>query len=82
MEPVEVLKLLGIGWGVYELYPDPINQPAFASAIKRLEPLRDRVMVFEIGAGNITCDGEVVELSQGGVERLALRLFVHEVEWL
>ncbi len=82
MEPVEVLKLLGIGWGVYELYPNPTNQRAFASAIERLAPLQDQVTVFEIGAGKITCEGEVVELAQGGSERLALRLFIHEVEWL
>lgn len=82
VDPGEVLTALGIAWGVHELYPNPTTQPAFTAAIDRLDGLEGTAVAFEIGAGAITCDGEPMNLSRGGTERLAVRLFVHEVEWL
>jgi hypothetical protein len=81
-DPIEILDALGIGWGVHELYPNPVEQHAFVSAVRRLEVLHDTTLTYEIGAGSVTCDGEKLTTTRGGTERLLLRLFVHEVEWL
>lgn len=82
LDPGEVLNALGIAWGVHELYPNPTAQPAFTAAIDRLDGLEGESIAFEVGAASITCDGDALDLSRGGTERLAVRLFVHEVEWL
>lgn len=82
VDPIELFDALGIGWGVYELYPNPVTQQAFKSAVARLEVLADTSITYEIGAGIVSCDGEALEVERGGTGRLSLRLFVHEVEWL
>ena len=82
VDPIEVFDALGIGWGVYELYPNPAEQHAFLSAVERLEVLEDGSLTYEIGAGAVSCDGEELSTERGGTSRLSLRLFVHEVEWL
>jgi HEAT repeat protein len=82
VDAIEILDALGIGWGVHELYPNPINQAAFVSAVDRLAVLQDASVTFEIGAGTVSCDGEVLAIGRGGTTRLSLRLFVHEIEWL
>ena len=82
VDPIELFDALGIGWGVYELYPNPVTQQAFQSAVARLGVLADTSITYEIGAGTVTCDGEALEIERGGTERLSLRLFVHEIEWL
>lgn len=81
-DPVEVFDALGIGWGVHELYPDPVGQPAFMGAVGRLSVLADSSITYEIGAGTVSCDGEPLSIERGGTARLSLRLFIHEVEWL
>jgi hypothetical protein len=80
--PIEIFDALGIGWGVHELYPDPVRQHAFLSAVERLSVLQDSSITYEIGAGKVTCDGEELSIQRGGTARLSLRLFVHEIEWL
>lgn len=82
IDPVEIFDALGIGWGVHELYPNPVEQHAFRSAVSRLEILADSSITYEIGAGSVSCSGEKVPIERGGTARLSLRLFVHEVEWL
>ncbi len=82
IDPIEMFDALGIGWGVHELYPNPVTQQAFQSAVARLSVLEDSSMTFEIGAGTVSCDGEALAIERGGTARLSLRLFVHEVEWL
>jgi HEAT repeat protein len=82
VDPLETMDALGIGWGVHELYPNPITQQAFQSAVARLQGLEGTSMTYEIGAGTVSCDGEVLDLERGGTARLSLRLFVHEIEWL
>ncbi|MDH3539942.1 MAG: HEAT repeat domain-containing protein [Acidimicrobiia bacterium] len=82
LDPIELLDALGIGWGVHELYPNPVTQAAFVSAVDRLAVLKNQSLTFEIGAGTVSCDGEELTISRGGTTRLSLRLFVHEVEWL
>lgn len=81
-DPIEVLDALGIAWGVYELYPNPVKQQAFLSAAARLEVLQGTSITYEIGAGSVACDGEELTIERGGTQRLTLRLFIHEVEWL
>lgn len=81
-DPVEVFDALGIGWGVYELYPDPVKQAAFLSAAARLSVLENSSITYEIGAGTISCDSEELGIKRGGTARLSLRLFVHEIEWI
>lgn len=81
-DPLEILDALGIGWGVYELYPNPVTQTAFVSAVERMAVLQNGSLTFEIGAGTVSCDTEELTIGRGGTARLSLRLFVHEVEWL
>ncbi|MBT8203524.1 MAG: hypothetical protein HKN74_04900 [Acidimicrobiia bacterium] len=82
IDPVEIFDALGIGWGVHELYPNPVEQHAFQSAVGRLEGLAGSSITYEIGAGSVSCSGEALPIERGGTARLSLRLFVHEVEWL
>ncbi|MBT8165099.1 MAG: hypothetical protein HKO63_02905 [Acidimicrobiia bacterium] len=82
VDPIELFDALGIGWGVYELYPNPATQQAFQSAVARLGVLADTSITYEIGAGTVGCNGEALEIERGGTARLSLRLFVHEIEWL
>ena len=82
VDPIEMFDALGIGWGVHELYPNPVTQQAFQSAVARLSVLADASITYEIGAGTVSCDGEVLAIERGGTARLSLRLFVHEIEWL
>lgn len=82
VNPVEVFDALGIGWGVHELYPNPVRQQAFLGAVDRLAVLGDSSLQFEIGANSVSSMGEELATERGGTARLSLRLFVHEVEWL
>ena len=50
VDPIELFDALGIGWGVYELYPNPVTQQAFQSAVARLGVLADTSITYEIGA--------------------------------
>ncbi len=81
-DPIEIFDALGIGWGVHELYPDPVRQTAFVSAVNRLSVLQDSSITYEVGAATISCEGEELAIERGGTARLSLRLFVHEIEWI
>lgn len=80
--PTEILRALGMAWSTYELYPNPKEQEAFRAAVDRLRDAHSDVVIYEIGAGRIMCGGDELEFRQGAMERLALRLFVHDVETL
>jgi len=82
VDPIETFDALGIGWGVHELYPNPVTQQAFQSAVARLSVLEGTSITYEIGAGTVSCSDEVLAIERGGTSRLSLRLFVHEIEWL
>jgi HEAT repeat protein len=79
-DPAEVLRALGMAWSSYELYPNPMQQESFRTAVARLQHWQDQALTYEIGAGRILCGGAEVEFRQGATERLALRLFVHDVD--
>ena len=81
-DPAEVLDALGIAWGAFELYPNPTKQAGFVGAMERLEVLERASVLYEIGANSVSCNDIEMERERGGTERLSLRLFVHEVEWL
>ncbi|NNF62814.1 MAG: HEAT repeat domain-containing protein [Acidimicrobiia bacterium] len=82
LTPNAALRALSMAWSAYELYPNPQQQPTFVAAVETLAKARDQIITFEIGAGRITCVDADLDLHQGSTGRLALRLFVHDVERL
>lgn len=78
----EALRALSMAWSAYELYPNPREQPAFRTALELLAQARDQIITFEVGAGRITSIDGDLRANEGSTGRLALRLFVHDVERL
>lgn len=78
----EALRALSMAWSAYELYPNPRQQPAFRTALELLAQARDQIITFEVGAGRITSIDGDLRANEGSTGRLALRLFVHDVERL
>lgn len=77
----EIVDALGVAWTMYGLYPDPENQPAFARAIADVGECASSEMVsVSVGPGSFLIDGEEFRTERQAAERLAVRLFVHNVE--
>ncbi len=77
----EIVDALGVAWTMYGLYPDPENQPAFARAIADVGECASNEMVsVSVGPGSFLIDGEEFRTERQAAERLAVRLFVHNVE--
>ncbi len=77
---VRVLDALGAAWSTYRLYPDPRRQPPFLRAVATLEAAVGELPVIGVGPGTFFIDGEEVLPERDGTERLARRLFLHDVE--
>ncbi len=78
-----VLSAFGSAFNAYALYPNPTQQLAFRRALETLVELGEHGKItFEIGTGGFTHAGEELDIANDGTERLAKRLFIHEVEAL
>lgn len=73
---------LGAAWVTHQLYPDPVAQPPFVRALEAIEEAAGRIGPIEVGPGFFAYGGEQVPVEREGVEKLARRLFVHDVEYL
>lgn len=77
----DVVDALGAAWVTYLLYPNPGEQFPFRRAVDLLN--RDAVgRSVLVGAGVFLVDGEELPARREGVEKLARRLFLHDVEQL
>ncbi len=81
-EAARLLSSLGAAWTTYRLYPNPTEQPAFVMAVKSLGTFEGSSLGFEVGAGWFALDGEPIDAKRDGVDRLATRLYIHDVEHL
>ncbi len=76
---VKVLDALGAAWVTYQLYPNPKDQLPFRRAVETInaEATGD---VVGIGPGIFVVEGEEYVPRRDGVEKVARRLFLHDVE--
>ncbi|NIQ29450.1 MAG: hypothetical protein GTN89_03525, partial [Acidobacteria bacterium] len=54
----------------------------FQLAVETLSSFEGSALGFEVGAGWFAWDGEPIEAKRDGVDRLATRLYIHDVEEL
>ena len=66
-------------WSTFALYPNPENQPAFERAVDMLATFEGTSLVLEVGAGAFSFAGEELKSMRDGADRLATRLYVHDV---
>ncbi len=77
-----MLDALGTAWSTYLLYPNPADQPAFQRALGVLGTFAGSALTLDIGAGSFHFAGKQLSSHRDGAERLATRLFVHDVQSL
>lgn len=76
----QILNALGSAYGTSLLYPNPEAQPAFVRALEILKLLSGAPMTFEVGPAVFLHEGEEIGKGRDAVEKLAKRLFIHDVE--
>jgi HEAT repeats len=76
-----ILDALGAAWVTYLLYPNPKDQVPFQRAVEILNQ-HSRGEAVGVGPGLFVIAGEHYEARREGVEKLARRLFLHDVEEL
>ena len=77
------LTALGVAWNIFKLYPNPVSQGPFRQAVATLGDIAaNGPVTFEVGTGTLLSGGEEVKASRGGADKLAVQLFVHEVDVL
>lgn len=75
----KIIDALGAAWVTYLLYPNPSEQVPFLRAVEILQE-HSHGGVVGIGPGVFVVAGEHYEARREGVEKLARRLFLHDVE--
>ena len=79
----DLVDALGTAWTIHGLYPDPENQPAFARAVADVSSIAtDDRASLSVGPGAFVIDGEELRTERQAAERLAIRLYVYNVESL
>lgn len=76
----QILNALGSAYGTSLLYPNPEAQPAFLRSLEIFESLSREPMTFEVGPGVFEYEGEEIGQGRDAIEKLAKRLFIHDVE--
>ncbi len=74
----ELVDALTVAWNTHLLYADPIPQVPFQRALDTIRRLK-LPLHLEVGAGRFCWDGEVVDTGREGAQRLATRMFLHDV---
>lgn len=77
----DVILALATAWTTYHLYPNPLEQPAFARAASMLQDDLSDAVIMGIGPGVFTIGDTEVAPGRDGAERLAKALFLHDVEF-
>jgi len=74
------LDALGAAWITYQLYPNPAEQQPFVRAVDTLNAAPRGETIF-VGPAVFVLAGEEYEAKRDGVEKLARRLFIHDIEF-
>lgn len=78
-----VIEALSAAWTVYNLYPDPVSQPAFGRVADTLrEAVGDEEVSLEIGPNGFLVGDEEVEVSREAADRFVKQCFLHHLEVL
>lgn len=79
----EVVHALGVAWTIHGLYPDPEHQPAFKRAVEDVSLAAEgEPFSVSVGPGSFIIGGKEFKTDRQAAERLATRLFVHNVDQL
>lgn len=79
----EVVHALGVAWTIHGLYPDPEHQPAFQRAVEDVSVVASgEPFSVAVGPGAFIIGGEEYKTDRQAAERLAIRLFIHNVDVL
>ena len=77
-----VVDALGAAWSIHSLYPDPLEQPAFIRSVDGVREVGGDTFVVTVSPGGFIFEGEELEGIRGSSDRLAKRLYVHNVDAL
>jgi hypothetical protein len=78
----ELLDALAVAWTTFQLYPNPADQPIFDRSVSTIAQAVASVPMLVVRSGSFAVDGIDVPAKREGVDRLARRFFVHDVETL
>ena len=78
-EPAAAVDALGTAWTVFNLYPDPADQPAFRRAVEHLQAAASPALRLEIDASGFVHNAEPLAHDREGATRLASQCFLHRV---
>lgn len=78
-EPTTAVDALGTAWTVFNLYPDPADQPAFRRAIEHLQASARDGLRLEVDASGFMYELKPLSLDREGAGRLASQCFVHRI---
>ena len=76
----ELLDALAVAWTTTQLYPNPADQPIFERSVATVARLAPTTPALLVRSGSFAVDGTDVPAKRDGVDRLARRFFVHDVE--
>lgn len=77
--PAAAVDALGTAWTVFNLYPDPADQPAFRRAIEHLQAAASPALRLDIDASGFLHDAVPLAHDREGAGRLAAQCFLHRV---
>ncbi len=78
-ETAAAVDALGTAWTVFNLYPDPADQPAFRRAVEHLQSAAtDGLRIGVDATGFFDADGQL-SADREGAGRLAAQCFLHRV---
>ncbi len=78
-DPAAAIDALGTAWTVYNLYPDPADQPAFRRAIEHLQASAEDELRVSVDATGFRYDNEALTVDREGAGRLAAQCFLHKI---
>ena len=76
---LSALRAISTAFSVTALYPDPVGQPGFVTAIASLSGGADPVILV-VGPGSVLFDGDELDPENESAQRLARELFIREIE--
>jgi len=76
----DVLNALGAAWVTHQLYPNPTEQVPFLRAVDLVAAHVGSLPPIAVGAGVFLVEGMEIESRREGTDKLARRLFIHDVE--
>lgn len=78
-DPAAAVDALGTAWTVFNLYPDPADQPAFRRAVEHLQASAVDGLRIGVEATGFVFDSKPLSLDREGATRLASQCFLHRI---